>query len=583
MRNKSLRRLLSYFKPNLGLVIAFLALMLIAVAARALAPMFLGFTINDLGEILKGNATDELISSFIRLLIAMAGCYALYSILYYIGNKLLIKASQRTIYRLREEVDEKINRLPLNYYDTTTYGDVLAVLTNDIDTISTSLQTSISEIVNTIFTVVLTLIMMLGISGSLTFVGILSVPVLIIISSKITNKSQVEFDQMATRTGSLNGYVEEYYSGHNVVSVFGKEKEVEKEFIDENEKLFDASYKGQYHAGVLYPISRACNELSYILVVLAGVLISIAGGLSVGMIQAFTQYLTEFQSPITQVMQITSQVQNATAASTRVFEFLDEEEEVPETDDPKFPNPLQGNVEFDHVKFGYLPHRTLIHDLNVNIKAGEKTAIVGPTGAGKTTFVNLIMRFYDVKGGAIRIDGVDIRDMKRSDLRKIFGMVLQDTWLYKGTIMENLRYGKIDATDEEVYEAARRARADTFIRTLPGGYNFELAEGATNIAQGQRQLLTIARAMIADAPIMILDEATSSVDTRTEVLIQEAMNEMLKGRTSFVIAHRLSTIKDSDNIMYMQDGDILEIGNHDELMAKNGLYAKLYNSQFDEG
>ena len=313
---------------------------------------------------------------------------------------------------------------------------------------------------------------------------------------------------------------------------------------------------------------------------LVGALSAIAGGLSVGMIPAFTQYLQQFSTPITEVMQITAILQSTNAAAGRVFEFLDEEEEVPDTENPQFPENLMGKVQFDHVRFGYLPHQTLIHDLDITINPGEKTAIVGPTGAGKTTLVNLIMRFYDVKGGAIRIDGVDIRDMKRSDLRNIFGMVLQDTWLYSGTIMENIRYGKLDATDEEVIAAAEKERADAFIRTLPGGYNFVLQEGASNIAQGQRQLLTIARAMLNNPPVLILDEATSSVDTRTEVLIQEAMLNMMKGKTSFVIAHRLSTIKDSDKILYMQDGDILEVGNHEELMARNGLYAKLYNSQF---
>ena len=311
-------------------------------------------------------------------------------------------------------------------------------------------------------------------------------------------------------------------------------------------------------------------------------MMSIAGGLSVGMIQAFTQYFTQLSTAMNSVMSIVGIIQSTKAAAARVFEFLDEEEEIPDVEERKFPEPLKGKVEFDHVKFGYLPHKTLIHDLDITINPGEKTAIVGPTGAGKTTLVNLIMRFYDVKGGAIRIDGVDIREMKREDLRNIFGMVLQETWLYSGTIMENIRYGKLDATDEEVIEAAKKARADAFIRTLPGGYNFVLQEGASNIAQGQRQLLTIARAMLNNPPIMILDEATSSVDTRTEVMIQEAMAEMMKGHTSFVIAHRLSTIRDSENILYMQDGDILEVSNHDELMAKNGLYAKLYNSQFAE-
>ena len=382
------------------------------------------------------------------------------------------------------------------------------------------------------------------------------------------------------KTGELNGYVEEHYSAHNVVSVFGKEKEVVDRFEETNEELYRASSRGTFLAGSLYPVTQSMNNIGYVFITLIGAITAIAGGLSVGMIQAFTQYLNQFTTPITSVMQIVGIIQSTGASATRIFEFIDEAEDPADTPAPQFPADLKGEVEFDHVKFGYLPHQTLIHDLNVRVKPGYKTAIVGPTGAGKTTLVNLIMRFYDVKDGAIRVDGVDIRDMKRSDLRKIFGMVLQDTWLYSGTIMENIRYGKLDATDEEVYAAAEAARADAFIRTLPGGYNFMLQEGAGNIAQGQRQLLTIARAMLNNPPILILDEATSSVDTRTEVLIQEAMCNIMKGKTSFVIAHRLSTIKDSDLILYMQDGDILEYGTHDELMAKNGLYAKLYNSQF---
>ena len=346
--------------------------------------------------------------------------------------------------------------------------------------------------------------------------------------------------------------------------------------------MYQSSKEGQFLAGTLTPIMQNMTNFGYALVSIVGAILAIIGGLSVGMIQSFTLYLRQFSQPLTQVMQIANTIQATGSAAARIFEFLDEKEEVPDVENPKFPKELKGEVKFDHIKFGYLPHQTLITDLDITIGAGEKTAIVGPTGAGKTTLVNLIMRFYDVRQGGIKIDGVDIRDMERSRLREIFGMVLQDTWLYNGTIRENIRYGKLDATDEEVEEAAKKARADAFIRTLPGGYDFVLQEGASNIAQGQRQLITIARAMLNNPPIMILDEATSSVDTRTEVMIQEAMNEMMKGKTSFIIAHRLSTIKDAENILYMQDGDILEFGNHEELMAKDGLYAKLYNSQFSD-
>lgn len=576
--NSVFGRLLSYLKPYKGKMIFSVFCVLLAAATMALAPYFMGVSINKLGEVFSGNAGAA--ETFGVFLILMVVSYLLHAVLTMLANRLIISATQSVIYDLRKQIDHKLQKLPLNYYDTTTYGDILSRLTNDVDTVSNSLESSIYQILNAVFTVIIVFIMMIGISGWLTLVGLISIPIMIAIASKISAKSQVEFDTQMKKTGELNGFVEEYYSGHNVVALFGKEKKVIGDFEKTNEALFKASEKGQILAGMLMPVSQGATNLSYALVCLVGALISIAGGLSIGMIQAFTQYLTQFSTPITEVMQITAILQTTNAACTRIFEFLDEEEEVPDTSDPKFPAELKGQVEFDHVQFGYLPHRTLIHDLDITINPGEKTAIVGPTGAGKTTLVNLIMRFYDVKGGAIRIDGVDIRDMKREDLRKIFGMVLQDTWLYSGTIMENIRYGKLDATDEEVIAAAEKARADAFIRTLPGGYDFVLQEGASNIAQGQRQLLTIARAMLNNPPVLILDEATSSVDTRTEVLIQEAMVNMMKGKTSFVIAHRLSTIKDSNNILYMQDGDILEVGNHEELMAKDGLYAKLYNSQF---
>lgn len=571
-------RLLSYLRPYRGSIILAIVMIFLGVLAQTLAPLMMGEGINRLGSILKGAASDD--NGFLGFLLAMIVCYAAYALLTLFSSRILVKATQNVVYDLRRQVDGKLSRLPLNYYDTTTYGDILARLTNDVDTVSNSLQESISQIVTALFTIILVFIVMISISGWMTFVGLIAVPVVIVVSGKIAAKSEVEFTKQMQKTGELNGYVEEHYSAHNVVSVFGKEKEVIERFEETNEELYKASSRGTFLAGSLYPVTQSMNNIGYVFITLIGAISAIAGGLSVGMIQAFTQYLNQFATPISSVMQIVGIIQSTGASAARIFEFIDEEEDPEDTPTPQFPAQLKGEVEFDHVKFGYLPHQTLIHDLNVTVKPGFKTAIVGPTGAGKTTLVNLIMRFYDVKGGSIRVDGVDIRDMKRSDLRKIFGMVLQDTWLYSGTIMENIRYGKLDATDEEVYAAAEAARADAFIRTLPGGYNFVLQEGAGNIAQGQRQLLTIARAMLNNPPILILDEATSSVDTRTEVLIQEAMCNIMKGKTSFVIAHRLSTIKDSDLILYMQDGDILEHGTHDELMAKDGLYAKLYNSQF---
>lgn len=576
------KRLFSYMKPYRGRLILAVILIMLANIAYALAPLFMGNATNFLSEILQNGRTAQAGADFIMFLILMGGAYGINSLLSYIGTCLIVGVTENTIYDLRKQVDYKLSKLPLNYYDTNSYGDILSRITNDVDTVSNSLQQSIYQILNAFFTIIIIFIIMLNISGVLTFVGIAAIPVALLVASKIAKKSKAKFDAQQQKTGELNGFVEEYYSGHNVVTVFGREDTVIEEFEETNDDLFEASKDGQFLSGTLMPIMQNTTNLGYALVCVVGAIIAILGGLSVGMIQSFTLYLRQFSQPLTQVMQITNIIQSTGSAAQRIFEFLDETEEVPDTENPKFPVSLEGQVTFDHIRFGYLPHQTLIHDLDIKIGAGEKTAIVGPTGAGKTTLINLIMRFYDVKGGAIKIDGVDIRDMKRERLREIFGMVLQDTWLYNGTIMENIRYGKLNASDEEVIEAAKKARADAFIRTLPGGYNFVLQEGASNIAQGQRQLLTIARAMLNNPPILILDEATSSVDTRTEVMIQEAMSEMMKGKTSFVIAHRLSTIKDAENILYMQDGDILEVGNHETLMAKDGLYAKLYNSQFSD-
>ncbi|MCH5264922.1 MAG: ABC transporter ATP-binding protein [Lachnospiraceae bacterium] len=578
-RNSVYRRLFGYMKPyRAGLIFAILFL-LIATVGYSLAPFFMGMATNALSDVFL-NGIEAANGTFIKCLLLMGGAYAANAVFSYVATCLIVGVTENTVYDLRKAVDAKLSRLPLNYYDTTSYGDILSRITNDVDTISNSLQQSIYQVLNALFTIVIVFAVMIKISGVLTLIGLIAVPVALFISSKIAAKSQVKFNDQQKKTGELNGYVEEYYSGHNVVALFGKEEEVIESFETTNEALYKDSRDGQFLAGMLTPIMQSMTNLGYTLVCIAGAIIAIMGGLSIGMIQSFTQYLRQFAQPLTQVMQITNIIQSTGSAAGRLFEFLDETEEVKDVEETQFPAKLEGQVEFEHVRFGYLPHQTLIHDLDISIKAGHKTAIVGPTGAGKTTLVNLIMRFYDVKGGAIRIDGVDLRNMERRRLNEIFGMVLQDTWLYSGTIRENIRYGKLDATDEEVEEAAKRARADAFIRTLPGGYDFVLHEGAENIAQGQRQLLTIARAMLRNPPIMILDEATSSVDTRTEAMIQTAMAEMTKGRTSFVIAHRLSTIKDADNILYMQDGDILEVGNHETLMQKNGLYAKLYNSQF---
>lgn len=576
------KRLFSYMKPYRVKLVFAIIFVLLSCAFYALAPLFMGYATNSLTEIFTNGTSPEFVKKFLFFLILMGASYGLNALFSYVATWLIVAVTENTIFDLRKSIDKKLSKLPLNYYDTHSYGDILSRVTNDVDTVSSSLQQSIYQILNAFFTIIIVLVIMLNISPILTVIGLAIVPVVLYISSKIARKSKKEIDKQQAKTGELNGFVEEYYGAHNVVTVFGKEEDVIDKFEESNEDLYEASRNGQFLSGTLMPIMQNMTNFGYALVCLFGAIMAILGGLSIGMIQSFTQYLRQFSQPLTQVMQITNLIQSTGSAASRIFEFLDEEEEIPDKADPSFPDTLRGQVDFDHIVFGYRPHQTLIHDLKLTVGAGEKTAIVGPTGAGKTTLVNLIMRFYDVRHGSISIDGVDIRDMERSRLREIFGMVLQDTWLYAGTIRENIRYGKLDATDEEVEAAAKKARADAFIRTLPGGYDFVLQEGAGNIAQGQRQLLTIARAMLSNPPIMILDEATSSVDTRTEVMIQEAMAEMMKGRTSFVIAHRLSTIKDSDNILYMQDGDILEVGNHEELMAKDGLYAKLYNSQFAE-
>lgn len=578
-RNGAYKRLFQQMKPYRAKLVIAVIVILLATVSYALAPLLMGNATDALSKLLVGESAN---GDFIKFLILMGCAYALNALLSYVGTSLIVSVAEGTIFDLRKKVDYKLSKLPLNYYDTNSYGDILSRVTNDVDTVSNSLQQSIYQILNAVFTIVIIFVIMLNISGVLTLVGLVVVPFALYAAAKIAKKSQQKFNAQQGGTGKLNGLVEEYYSGHNVVTVFSREETVIENFEVTNEELYESSKDGQFLAGTLTPIMQNMTNLGYALVSIVGALMAIFAGLSVGMIQSFTLYLRQFSQPLTQVMQIANTIQATGSAATRIFEFLDEQEEVPDVEKPQFPSELKGEVKFDHIRFGYLPHQTLITDLDITIGAGEKTAIVGPTGAGKTTLVNLIMRFYDVRKGGIKIDGVDIRDMERSRLREIFGMVLQDTWLYNGTIRENIRYGKLDATDEEVIEAAKKARADAFIRTLPGGYDFVLHEGASNIAQGQRQLLTIARAMLNNPPIMILDEATSSVDTRTEVMIQEAMNEMMKGKTSFIIAHRLSTIKDAENILYMQDGDILEVGNHEELMAKDGLYAKLYNSQFSD-
>ena len=565
-------------KYRRGLV-AGVALIVLSALFNNLAPFVLGKSTDALTGIAFGADGGR---RFITLLVLLALCYLMAQGAKLLSVRLMVRVSQKTIADLREKVDRKMRKLPLNYFDTHPHGDTLSRMTNDIDTISNSLQQSVEQVVNAASSVVSNLVMMILISPILTFVGVVTIPVALFLSTKLMKKAQPFFKSQQDTIGELNGYVEEMYSGQTEIASFGQEESVIQEFEEISSDLFESGWKSQFLSSMLQPLTQSMSNVGYAAVAVVGGCLVVGGRLSVGMIQSFIQYLRHFSQPINQTVQISNIMQATTAAAQRVFAFLDEEEEIPDADPASYPEPLQGAVEFHHVRFGYLPYHTLMHDVSLSVGAGEKVAIVGPTGAGKTTLVNLLMRFYDVNDGSITIDGVDIRQMQRQKLRGIIGMVLQDTWLFQGTIEENLRYGKPGASHEEVVSAAKAAHAHEFIRTLPGGYQMVLQEGGANLAQGQRQLLTIARALLSDAPIMILDEATSSVDTRTEVLIQKAMANLTAGRTSFIIAHRLSTIRDADQIFYMQDGDIKEVGSHQELLRQNGLYAKLYNSQFAE-
>lgn len=576
-------RLLRYMNPYKKGLYASVILIALASMFNSLAPFILGKATDAMTKLIIDNTVSNSgIRSFITILIILSIVYILYAVFKYLGIYIMVKVSQRTVFDLRNKVDEKLKKLPLNYFDTNTYGDILSRITNDIDIVSNSIQQSIDQIITAFTSLIFIFIMMIVISPILTLIGVITVPVALIISMKIAKSAQKYFIEQQNTLGEINGYVEEMYTGHNVISAFGKEEDVIDSFEDTNHELYSSGWKSQFLTSTLMPLTQAMTNLGYVGVAVVSGILVINGKMSIGMIQSFIQYLRQFSQPINQTVQISNVLQSTAAAGSRIFEFLDEKEEIPESESPKYPDEIKGGVEFEHVKFGYLPYKYLMQDVNLKVNPGSKVAIVGPTGAGKTTLINLLLRFYDVNHGNIKIDGVDIKEMKRTKLREIFGMVLQDAWLFEGTIKENIRYGRLTATDEEVIEAAKAAHIDGFIKTLPGGYNMILQEGATNIAQGQRQLITIARAILSDAPIMILDEATSSVDTRTEVLIQKAMGNLMKGRTSFVIAHRLSTIKDADMIIYMQDGDIKETGTHEELIDRQGLYYKLYNSQFAE-
>lgn len=516
------------------------------------------------------------------ILLVTLGLYVISALCSLVQGFFMTGISQKTTYRLRKEISEKINRMPMGYFDTKTHGEVLSRITNDVDTLGQSLNQSATQMITSVTTIIGVLVMMLSISPLMTLVALMILPVSIGMISLIMKKSQRYFRRQQEYLGNVNGQVEEIYSGHNIIRAFNKEQEVTETFEKINSKLYDSAWKSQFFSGTMMPIMQFVGNLGYVGVAMLGGYLAIRKTIEVGDIQSFTQYVRNFTQPIQQVAQVANMLQTAAAASERVFEFLEEEEEDQTVPDPVSVEGLQGNVTFKNVRFGYRPEKIIIHDFSADVKEGQKIAIVGPTGAGKTTMIKLLMRFYDVNSGAILVDGHDIRDFNRNELREMFGMVLQDTWLFHGTIRDNIRYGKLDATEEEIISAAKAARAHRFIQTLPGGYDMELNEEASNVSQGQKQLLTIARAILADPKILILDEATSSVDTRTEIQIQKAMDTLMKGRTSFIIAHRLSTIRDADMILVMKDGDIVEQGNHEELLSRGGFYAELYNSQFDK-
>lgn len=537
--------------------------------------------VEGLGKKIAGTGSIDF-TYIAKVLLFTLGLYICSAVFSFIQGMIMTGITQKTCYRMRKEISEKINRMPMKYFESRTYGEVLSRITNDVDTLGQSLNQSVTQIITSVATLVGTLVMMISISGIMTLISLVILPVSAILISFIIKHSQKYFRQQQEYLGHINGQVEEVYGGHLVVQAYNKQESTIKKFEDTNQILFQSAWKSQFLSGLMQPIMQFVGNLGYVGVAISGGLLAIRGTIGVGEIQAFIQYVRNFTQPIQQIAQVANMLQSMSAASERVFEFLDEEEEELTIEHAVHLDHVDGYVDFSHVSFGYNPGQIIIRDFSAHVTPGQKIAIVGPTGAGKTTMVKLLMRFYDVTGGAIQVDGHDIRDFNRQELRDAFGMVLQDTWLFKGSIMENIRYGRLDATDEEVIEAAKAAHAHHFIQTLPGGYQMELNEDASNVSQGQKQLLTIARAILADNPVLILDEATSSVDTRTEVRIQKALDNLMRGRTSFIIAHRLSTIRNADLILVMKDGDIIEQGTHEQLLAQKGFYADLYNSQFEE-
>lgn len=584
------------FKKTIGQLISYIgqykAAIIIVMIFAVASTVF-----NIAGPKVLGMATTELFNGFIAkmtgtgsinfkkigtILLFLIGLYLLSALFSFIQGWVMSGVTQKLVYKFREEISKKINRMPMSYFESKTVGEVLSRITNDVDTLGQSLNQSITQLITSVTTMIGVLVMMLSISPLMTLIALVILPISATLIGIVIKFSQKYFVAQQSYLGDINGQIEEVFSGHNIIKSFNKEEDALKQFNETNEHLYESAWKSQFLSGLMQPIMGFVGNLGYVAVAVLGSVLVVKGHIQVGDIQSFIQYVKNFTQPITQIAQVSNMLQSMAAAAERVFEFLAEDEEDLTVENPVRLPEVKGAVSFENVQFGYKPEQIIIHNFNCEVKPGQMVAIVGPTGAGKTTMVKLLMRFYDVNSGAIKIDGHNVKDFNRSELREHFGMVLQDTWLFQGTIMENIRYGRLDATDEEVIAAAKAAHAHHFIQTLPGGYQMELNEDASNVSQGQRQLLTIARAILADNPIMILDEATSSVDTRTEARIQKAMNNLMKGRTSFVIAHRLSTIREADLILVMKDGDIIEQGKHEELLEKGGFYANLYNSQFEQ-
>lgn len=579
----TIRRVISYT----GRYKAGVAAVMVCAAASAVfhivSPKILGKATTSLSEGLmkKITGTGGIDFSYIgKILLIVLALYAASFLFSLIQGLTMSSITQRLCYKLRKDITEKMDRMPLKYFESKTYGEVLSRITNDVDTFGNGFNQSVTQLITSVTTMIGVVIMMLTISPLMTLITLLILPVSLMFIGVVMKKSQKYFKQQQEYLGHINGQVEENYAGHLVVKAFGKENDVIDKFSSTNDVLYESAWKSQFLSGLMMPVMQFVGNLGYVGVAISGAFLAVRGTIEIGDILAFITYVRNFTQPMQQIAQVTNMMQSMAAAAERVFEFLDEEEEDQTTENAVSAGNISGVVDFAHVSFGYDPEKIIIKDFNAHVDKGKQIAIVGPTGAGKTTMVKLLMRFYDVNGGEIRLDGHGLKEYNRNELRSAFGMVLQDTWLFKGSIMENIRYGRLEASDEEVIAAAKSAHADHFIRTLPGGYDFELNEDATNVSAGQRQLLTIARAILADRPVLILDEATSSVDTRTEHRIQRAMDNLMRGRTSFVIAHRLSTIRNADMILVMKDGDIIEQGSHDELMDKNGFYAELYNAQF---